>query len=49
MQNQNNEEEANDTSELPPLFKTWKQLYVFVLVEFLLCLCFFFFLTYQYQ
>jgi hypothetical protein len=39
-----------DTSqEMPPFFRTWKQLYVFVIIEFLLCLLLFIFVTYYFQ
>jgi hypothetical protein len=35
----------NEKNELPPFFKTWKQLYTFVLLELLACLLLFYTIT----
>lgn len=38
-------EEEDEKTELPPFFKTWKQLYTFVLLELLACLLLFYAIT----
>ena len=35
--------------DLPPIFKTWNQLYAFVLVELLLCMAIFYGITVYFQ
>ena len=45
MKNENQTENQNKDINLPPLFKTWKQLYTFVLIELVVCIIVFYVIT----
>jgi hypothetical protein len=38
-------QKETESNELPPFFKTWNQLYIFVIVELVVCIAIFYAIT----